>query len=549
MAGTVSPGVSDFFGDEYQRFMQGLHELSGGEQDRRRKDLQRRGIDGTTPREVSIPQWDDIVHIRPRTPLTSGDRDEWRASRREGRLPDLPPDVVLELARRENRIEAMRRSAQPEYSQSWGSMMTALDNVQDFLASVSIAARVVTRGGEWLTGRALPGVGWVRSAADLLNLGMFFGNLALPAFAALCHGPRAALSAGIATGLMRAGGKGLVSVLAGVNPLSRKWRTPRLPSVAGRISLVGQALVVAQTTDQLYGYGLSLGPLVGYVMESVYADELRSRGETVTTPPAPRSREWWERAHPALKDVPTPALHDRLKAAGTLRGMAPMSATQAVFTHGEHVASLIATHQAVALVGEEWRRVGMLDAVPDVADLSIPAPAFVADPVPSLSLLDVPAPATAFRWPIPGTPAAATVETLVGSFAPKIPPALADLLTPVAQTPEGALLGILVNEITETLWYSLTNDRGAFQVALTPSQLALERLLAVHLLIHPGTDPARAWEFWTAALAEIDQHRHALKTRDDWRLLAASFDVELLLLLPPSVTTLEPATTRPAPRS
>lgn len=533
--------LSDFFGEEYERFMRALNELSGAEQARRQRDLARRGITGETPREISIPQWDDVLHVRSRVPLSPEDRDEWRASRREGRAPELPDDVLTELARRENRIESMRRSAQPEYAQSWGSMMTALDNVQDFLASVSVGARVVTKVGAKVGVRALPGVGWVKNGADLLNLAMFVGNLALPAFAALCHGPRQGLEAAIATGLVRASGKGLVSVLAGVNPLARVWRVGATASISRRIGAVGSALVVAQTTDQLWGKGVSLGPLVGYVMENVYAAEAQRRGEPIQLSPAPGSREWWDRAHPGLRDVPTAALPDRLKAAGTLRGAPILQGVQEVFTTEEHLAALVALHQAVGLVGEEWRRFDMLSAVRDVDTLPIPAPAIVWDSVSSVSLLPEPPPPAAFAWPVPGRPPTLTPPQLFEAFHEKIAIAISAIVAPVAAAPEGALMGTLVNEITESLWLSLTGDADAFHVELAPSQLALERLLSLNLIPHPGTNRDRAWAFWTDALTQLEGRRHALKTRGEWRTLAARYDVELLQLNPPSITALEPA--------
>lgn len=533
--------LSGFFADEYNRFMMGLQELSGADQERRRRQLQRMGITPETTREMSVPQWGDVVHITARTPVTSAQRDEWRASRREQRAPNLPPDVALELARRTNRVEAFRRSLQPEFSQSWGAMMTATDNVQDFLSSVSVGGRVVTKIGQWLFRRSLPGVGWVQNAADLLSLGMFFGNLALPAFAAICNGPRAALAAGVATALVRGAGKGLVSALAGSNPLARRWRVPNLPGAAARMGVVGSALVIAQTTDQLTGYGISLGPLVGYTIESVYLSEARWRGQPVRFAPAPESAEWWARAHPFMSDIPTPALQDRGTAAGVLYGAPTQWTTNPEFTFDEHVRALIALHVALPSVLADVKKLRWDEWRPDPDTFSIPAPRVVFDPVSSASILDDLPPESAYRWPMPGAPARATVGELAAWIQPRTPAVIQGLLAQVAREPMGTFLGALWNECAEGLALLMVGDPHNMKVEWTPDHLALERMLEQGLVVNPNSDEGRVWAFWREGVEQITERRQSLVLRAEWLALADKHQVDLIYLKAPNAFELEEA--------
>src|SRR6266571_2394587 len=153
----LSETLSGFFADEYQRFMRGLDKLQQPDRVYYGAAARRQAENAARPRLVQIPAWDDVLHISPRLAVTPEQTAEYRRSARAGFTPSLPPEVSQELARREARYDAMQRSPQPEFDRAWGSVMTAIDNVQDFTGAISVLGRVALSIGARVGLRAIPG--------------------------------------------------------------------------------------------------------------------------------------------------------------------------------------------------------------------------------------------------------------------------------------------------------------------------------------------------------------------------------------------------------
>jgi hypothetical protein len=79
--------------------------------------------------------------------------------------------------------------------------------------------------------------------------------------------------------------KGKLSALASNNPYSQEARAARRFKLGRGSPSLGALLETFQTTDQLYGVGLSFGGIVGAISEGAYAAELNSRGQPVTVLP------------------------------------------------------------------------------------------------------------------------------------------------------------------------------------------------------------------------------------------------------------------------
>ena len=103
-------GIGGFFADEWARFFQGLANLSPeAQQAELAKRAAARARSGQ-PNTVSLPGWDDVIHLAPRVEPTTAQRTEYYAARRENRAPNIPADVGAEIARR--RDVAQRGSVQ-----------------------------------------------------------------------------------------------------------------------------------------------------------------------------------------------------------------------------------------------------------------------------------------------------------------------------------------------------------------------------------------------------------------------------------------------------
>jgi hypothetical protein len=281
---------------------------------------------------------------------------------------------------------------------------------------------------------------------------------------------------------------------------------------------------------------------VGYTIESVYLEEARWRGKPVQFAPAPGSQVWWERAHPYMSPIPTPALQDRQAEAAVLYGAPTQRSRNPDSTWEEQVLALIAVHAAIPIVLEDLRRLRWDEWRPDPDTFRIPAPRVVADPVSSASLLDQAPPESAYRWPMPGAPLTATVGELAPWIQARTPSVIVAILTQVAQEPMGTFLGALWNECAEGLALMMVGDPHNMVVQWTADHLALERMLEQGLVVNPNEDEARVWAFWQDGVEQITERRQSLVLRAEWLALADKHGVSLIYLKAPNAADMEAVT-------
>lgn len=175
----------------------------------------RRGI-------IHVPGWEDFIHLYP-----------------EGWLPEQE-----QTKRRRERAIRISQSPTPESVRAIGSIMTWVDDVQDALVTASVLARLVA----YFYKPALPVAAGLQSAAAALNI----------------FGLSSQVGAITLTGKFR--GQALVRSLIGAQS-ARARSALRISRV---LPTIGEGIQIAQTTDQLFGFGLSLGPLIGFIQDLVF---------------------------------------------------------------------------------------------------------------------------------------------------------------------------------------------------------------------------------------------------------------------------------------
>jgi len=171
---------------------------------------------------VHIPAWDDILHIVPES--------------------FLPADE--QASRRRDRAIRISQSPTPESVRAIGSLMTWVDDVQDALVTAAVLSRLVATFYK----PALPVAAGVQAAAEAVNL--FQLGAAVPAITL--------------SGKFR--GQSMVRALVGAQS-AQAARSLRIGRVAPSI---GELLQIAQTTDTLFGVGVSLGPIVGLFQDLIF---------------------------------------------------------------------------------------------------------------------------------------------------------------------------------------------------------------------------------------------------------------------------------------
>ena len=171
---------------------------------------------------IHIPGIDDIIHLVPESFLPQDEQDR-RRRERAIRLQDSPT---------------------PESVQAIGTILTFVDDVQDALLTASVIARIAAVPFPQVRPVAI-GLG---VAAEALNIFQLASLLGIPGL----EGKRR-----VATS-KEFFNRGLIS----------RARTAR--TLARALPTVGEAVQILQTTDQLFGVGLNLGPIVGLFTDLIF---------------------------------------------------------------------------------------------------------------------------------------------------------------------------------------------------------------------------------------------------------------------------------------
>jgi len=662
----VKDDVAGLFEQEWQRFWQGWDALTPEQQElesaRRARSRARSGL----PNTVSLPGWDDVIHLTPRPTITEADRREYFAAQRERRPSQLAPETAAEIGRRRERAARMASSAAPVYSSAFGQMLTALDNIQDFTTTVATLGRLAiwpairaldaltprfveagalrslfgatpeatrqlarlaseeaasaayraeralglraleaaaaaglersalnlasreaaelaaaaagrlafervlkgaARGiGSRLLGFVIPGLGWVLLAGDLFNLLAWLGTTGMIGYAGACYGRNAALAAGAfpqltrgLPGLRPCGIKGQASMLGDLNPFAAEKRLGRRAKMARATPSLGNLLEVFQTTDQLYGQGLSFGAIVGAFTEGAYAAELNSRGVPVQVV-APRGTlgvvgvgtgvvalQTKSKALGAfaagslLADLvgrtATAPLREKHKAAQVLQNGAAVAGTQETFTEVEHVEAMVNYLVALDLVAADLAGVAWQDFL--AAELPVTmAPPVYHDPV-TLDLIRELDPEldTLGRWPMPGRPRVVDSSTLAEHFAREIPPALRNFLAPRRDGPVAMFAGGLVNLTTDRVWTMLEGDSRAVESRWAPEYQVLNALGESSRLPNVAVGETALWAWWQDLLELVAQRGDGQLLGEDFDRTAARRGVPLFLVEQPLLHT------------
>jgi hypothetical protein len=575
---SLVPDIPGLFADEWERFLEGVRRL---DPDRYKELMDAQGRQGLRPgenRTISIPGWDDVFKIGPRYRPTPLERDEYYNARRQRRPPQISEQArgAIEYSYRQR--ERMRRSAQPEWSQGWGSILTALDNVQDFLSTLSTAGRLALWGAQkWipleialsldrkalalrgaptaavierrallaaaraglpvaarLGARFVPVLGWVILASDLMNLLSLAGMVATPLYGVLCTGSLSALSAGVPTALFRRALCVEIWNAARRNPFGREARLRARAKAIGKLPGIGNMVEVLQTTEQLWGWGASFGSVVGMLNEASASAEVIARGGSVDVNPGVFGQLYRALARDPLGLLNTGQLVTLQQAAGVAATAPLVMQHQDLFTVEEHLEVYTAYLAAVAYVGRFMKPLDWEAAVETALDEPLPPPIALA-PLTRLSLdadgIPLPSPA---RWPVPGAPLSMTGRELMECLAPRIADATTRFLARHRNAAEGVFAGATVTMATEILWHTITGTPDGLHFGLSPDYRLLSGLAGMGYLLSVGDGAEKLWPFWLDARAALADSGPRSLSLDTWQQLARKHGVALIKQLPPT---------------
>jgi len=173
------------------------------------------------------------------------------------------------LDKKRERYNRMLASPTPTWATNIASVMTFFDDINDTLGSLAVLGRIAARLLPKVLGKIFLGpVGWILLAADIA--GLILDLMKLP-FTCM-------------------GAKRNFDKISDVNPFSKRAKLRRASKLRRIMPSKGEMIEMLQTTDNIWGIGLCLGPIIGFGYDVVSGIVRMMQGHQVTWGRRPPSR-------------------------------------------------------------------------------------------------------------------------------------------------------------------------------------------------------------------------------------------------------------------
>jgi len=253
----------------------------------------------TYPTSKSVPKW-------------KTQRDAFISPRRFADIDDL-------MQNKRDKYNRMLASPAPTWLTNAGSVMTFFDDVNDMAGTAAVLCRIAARFAPRILAKFFLGpAGWLLLIAELFGLMMTLTRLPIACVV----------------------GKRHFHSVAEMNPFSKKARAVRARKLRRVLPGKGELIEMAQASDQLFGIGLCLGPIVGFAQDIVAGTVRTIKGQKVS----------WHSAPP----VPSTPERHALK---TLRFAQMVGLAHDIMTEDEHWLYMIALNGATQILKpyfDEW---------------------------------------------------------------------------------------------------------------------------------------------------------------------------------------------------
>ncbi len=234
---------------------------------------------------IYVPGWEDIVHLPLEKGFTEQEEVRWAAKDWDFFTPSRLEELKAIKERRRKMYLRLLGSPQPKILRNRGSILVALDNNQDALSTLSMIIRIAYTVVPLVWKKILTGpVGWIMTASDILNLCTY-----------VMTPERAAIRT-----------KRIKDAITEKNPFSRKARLKRSMKLFREKIGTGTIIEALQTTDQVFGYGISLGAVMNLPFDMLAGSVRRLDGKPVTMlQPVEQPAFWKTQAYTAWKSLTT----------------------------------------------------------------------------------------------------------------------------------------------------------------------------------------------------------------------------------------------------
>ncbi len=209
---------------------------------------------------MSVPGLSDVIKIGFETKMSPQEDAAWKARRLDLISPERVEAIKKMKKKRKDKFLTMLASPTPNWVQNAGSIMTSIDDAQDAISVLAYLGKVVIANAPRALTKVLSGpVGWALTASELMNLVQHLGYQRLPSKEAKRQKDAATKD----------------------NPKSKKYRLKKALKTRKLWPSKGLAIEALQVSEDVFGIGISLGPLVGFLIESVAGPMRRMTGAPV----------------------------------------------------------------------------------------------------------------------------------------------------------------------------------------------------------------------------------------------------------------------------
>lgn len=390
------------------------------------------------------------------------------------------------LTQRKYRFLKALASPTPKWLRNVAAIQNSLDNAEDALVTTAVLGRWAARLSPRLLGRAVPYLGWVLLGSDIINLANLFTWMRFAGNPTSCKN----------------------NDLSNKNPFHRKAALERAKKLHRKWATVGEMLEILQTTDQMFGVGISLGGIVGAASDLLattqLSEEYKVKGiETPFPRPSPAAAAAvLELIRQIIKpwQQPTPFVQKQMKA---LSGSMILSTFKDDVPSDFHTQAYITANTAAKTITPWWTENDPLEKLTNLPTIKLPAPPI--DNQLTLDTLedhqiDTTSPPT---WPHIDREIA-TAEEILYTYAPIIKDSLQTYSLRHQRTYEGMIGAWSTVDFHEAM-LSLLSDDGQVRVGRTAVANVAQQMTESLQIIPPDT-PDETIAAFAAWVTEFERH-------------------------------------------
>lgn len=198
---------------------------------------------------ITVPGLNDIIHINFEKAMTDQEVKDWKNRNYDKFSPERYEAIRAMKQKRKEKFLAMLGSPTPHIVNNAGSIMTAIDDAQDAVSTLAMVGVLAVKAAPRALGRVFAGpAGWALAASDVLNTVQHLGFKKMPNMTS----------------------KRQIEAATGENLKTKKGRLKAIQKLKVKFPTKAAVIEGLQVTDNIFGVGICLGPIVGFVLDSVF---------------------------------------------------------------------------------------------------------------------------------------------------------------------------------------------------------------------------------------------------------------------------------------